>query len=83
MGRKNKNLFRCGQRYRCSVTGKVYTIEERPTNLGLRYLLVSMISGNIGTFKSAAFLNLQIEDRYLVRETTPLRELLAEIDRVD
>jgi hypothetical protein len=49
------------------VTEKVYVIEARMTNFGPRYLLVSTISGNPGTFKTAAFLNLQIEDGYLIR----------------
>lgn len=81
MAEKAVNSFRAGQRYRCSVTNKIYTIEKRPTNLGPRYLLVSLLTGSLGLFKSAAFLNIQIEDGELVREDAPLRELLAELNR--
>ncbi len=67
MAKRPVNRFRVGGRLRCSITGKEFIVEFRDTNVGPRYLLVSVISGNPGTFKSAAFLNLQIEDGYLIR----------------
>lgn len=63
--RRPRNLFRVGQRLRCSITGKEFTVRRVDTNVGTRYLLVSSESGNPGTQKSAAFLNLQIEDKQL------------------
>lgn len=60
-----RNRFRAGDKVRCSITGKEFVIEYVDTNVGPRYFLVSLISGNRGNFKSAAFLNLQIEDGYL------------------
>jgi hypothetical protein len=65
MARRRPNLFRVGQRVRCSITGKEFVIRRVDTNVGVRYLLVSLISGNPGSLKSAAFLNLQIEDKQL------------------
>lgn len=65
MARRRPNLFRVGQRVRCSITGKEFVIRRVDTNVGVRYLLVSLVSGNPGTQKSAAFLNLQIEDKQL------------------
>lgn len=63
--RRPRNLFRVGQHVRCSITGKEFVIRRVDTNVGTRYLLVSTESGNPGTHKSAAFLNLQIEDKQL------------------
>lgn len=65
MARRRQNLFRVGQRVRCSITGKEFTIRRVDTEVGPRYLLVSLISGNPGNLKSAAFINLQIEDKQL------------------
>lgn len=69
--RPSRNRFRPGDHVRCVVTGKVFLIERYAADEFVSYYLVSTISGNRGRPKSAAFINLQIEDGYLVRCKAP------------
>lgn len=68
---RTPNRFRPGDHVRCAVTGKVFLIERYAADEIVSYYLVSTISGNRGRPKSAAFINLQIEDGYLIRCKAP------------
>lgn len=61
-------LFRIGDIVR-DRHGRYFTIEKLEHSFLERYLLRSHEAGNPGTAKSAAFLELQIEDGYLTRLT--------------
>lgn len=64
---KRRHKFRAGDIIYEPSTRKFFTVERLKTHFGLRYLLRSLESGNPGNPKVAEFIDLQLEDGYLVR----------------
>lgn len=67
--RRRRHRFRPGDFIFEPATNKFFRIERINLNLGTRYLLRSIESGNPGNPKIAEFLDLQIEDGYYQRLT--------------